>query len=126
MIINMKPQEFLEFISDPKSWPSFLNFYYYLDGQLDVRTISGTKKVNFTVEQDGINPTIYISNDTLKFKYQFTVNNMTDTCDISLTTDYIIPFLESRALRLMGINLLIKNSVVLDNIQHFVDFGHIH
>ena len=122
----MKPQEFLEFISDPKSWPSFLNFYYYLDGQLDVRTISGTKKVNFTVEQDGINPTIYISNDTLKFKYQFTVNNMTDTCDISLTTDYIIPFLESRALRLMGINLLIKNSVVLDNIQHFVDFGHIH
>jgi hypothetical protein len=126
MIINQKPQELFEFLSDAKSWPSFLDFYYYQDGLLDVRSVTGSKRVNFIVEGDQENPSIFISNDSIKFKYQFSIHPALEGSEVTLTTDYIIPFLESRTLKLMGINLMPKSQNVLDNIQHFVDFGHIH
>jgi hypothetical protein len=126
MIINQKPQELTEFLSDPKNWPSFLDFYYYQDGLLDIRTVTGSKRVKFIVEGEVDKPTIYISNDSIKFKYHFNIHEALEGSEVTLTTDYIIPFLESRTLKLMGINLMPKSQNVLDNIQHFVDFGHIH
>jgi hypothetical protein len=126
MIINLKPQELFEFLSDAKNWPAFLDFYYYQDGLLDIRSVTGTKRVNFVTEGDIENPTIYISNSSIKFKYQFNISKALEGSEVNLKTDYLIPFLESKALKLMGINLTLKNETVLDNIQHFVDFGHIH
>jgi hypothetical protein len=126
MIINQKPHELFEFLSDAKNWPLFLDFYYYQDGLLDIRSVTGSKRVNFAVEGDQENPSIFISNNSLKFKYQFNIHQALEGSEVTLTTDYIIPFLESRTLKLMGINLMPKSETVLDNIQHFVDFGHIH
>lgn len=126
MIINQNTKELSNFLTDPKSWPLFLDHFYYLDQKLDIRTITGTKKVSFVPELEGDNVTIYISNQTLKFKYQFTIIAKDEGSELTLNTDYIIPFIESRALRLMGINLMLKNDSILDNIKHFVDFGHIH
>jgi hypothetical protein len=126
MIINQKPQELFEFLSNAKNWPSFLDFYYYQDGLLDIRSVTGSKRVNFNFEGEQDNPSIYISNNSIKFKYQFTIHPALEGSEVTLSTDYIIPFLESRTLKLMGINLMPKSQTVLDNIQHFVDFGHIH
>lgn len=127
MTINTQIEDFTEFISSPTNWSKFLSIYYSKADLLEIRTLNGSAPVDFEVIQvNSNNIVIKISNPKLTFMYNFTLTNNDDKTKVELLTNYKISYLESRALRLLGINITPSGQDILTNIDHFLTHGHIH
>ncbi len=129
MTLKQSPLKTMEFLNNPQSWPQFLSFYYWINEQLNLRNINGSEVVSFKSELNEHVLTIFIYNDKKQFKYEFEIlpdTNNNQWTDIKLRTNYTIPYIQNKALYIMGINITQSQEQILDNLSHFVDFGHIH
>jgi hypothetical protein len=125
-IIKKSKSEFINFLKNKENWSKFLNFLYFKNNQLDIRTFNSTEQVEFNVE-DNEKLIIRIENKKIQFRYDFLLEEIDkEQTKITLETYYRISKIENRALKIMGINLTPNSKIILDNISHLIDFGHIH
>jgi hypothetical protein len=129
MNINLSPFETIKLLKNPESWSKFLSYYYYINDNLELRTIHGSEKVFFdsTLIENVLK--VLITTQEKKLEYTFTVNPVIDDyskTDLELTTNYHLSYIQNKSLQLMGINIALDKNSILDKLSHFVDFGHIH
>jgi hypothetical protein len=120
--MDNKTQEIKNLIKDPENWPKFLKFYYFKTPQLEIRTISGSKPVNFKYTELDNKSTVVISDEQMSQTYEFLFNDEI----IDLNTHYKGSLMAIRTLKIMGINITPSKEAILDNILHLVEFGHVH
>jgi hypothetical protein len=129
MNINLTPTDTIKFLKNPESWSKFLTFYYFINDSIELRTINGSEKIDFKSSLKENILKIYMKTERKSLSYCFTINPVEDDktkTSLQLDTYYKIPYLQNKTLQLMGMNIALNKTAILDNLSHFVDFGHIH
>jgi hypothetical protein len=127
MIIHHTSSEIKELLINPSNWSKFLDFYYYLQPNLAIRSVTGSKAVEFKVDNlQNDNIIITVTRPKYIMNYHFQLSNVDETTELILTTSYQIPQLENMVLKLMGINITPDSDAILNNISHYLEHGHVH
>lgn len=126
MIVKLPIDKAKDFLLLKDNWPKFNTNLHFKNDSLMIREINGIKNCTFDCNLNNNEITVKIDSANKHFKYLFLLTEIKDVTEINLKVQSQVPYLENLILLFMGIRLAPRSEEILDNLSHFVEFGHIH